>query len=193
MAGFQSLEEHVLIVDDDAAFRNVVAAQLRQAGCAAKTAATYEEGLQLFTQDSAIKLVILDHPTIGARVDGVVNAMRNTRPDTTIIGNSGSDRRHEFAAAGVKHFLQKPWRISDLLDLLNRRIEFCVDCNWPLPLLRPCPGEPAQRWVCAVCGARYRAVLDRSAPTEVQRNVVSANDVERDNAPVHNPTFNPGL
>lgn len=176
MSGFQPLSEHVLIVDDDAAFRDVVAAQLRQAGCATKTAKTYEEGLRLFTQDEAIKLVILDHPNVGAGVSGVVGAMRQVRPGTTIVGNSGSDRRAEFAAAGVEHFLLKPWRITDLYGLLNRRIEFCVDCDWPLPLLRPRPDEPAQSWICATCGARYRAVLDPSAPPDLRRNVFAAED-----------------
>ena len=181
-----------MIVDDDAAFRDVVAAQLRQAGCAAKTAKSYEEGLRLFAQDDAIRLVVLDHPTLGARVDGVVHAMRDVRPDAMIIGNSGSDRRQEFAAAGVRHYLQKPWRVTDLLDLLNRRIQFCVDCDWPLPLLLPRPTEPARSWACAVCGARYRAVLDQSAPPDVRRNVIAAEQSERKTRPPDGHTFSSG-
>lgn len=166
--------DHVLIVDDDPCFRDVVLAQLHQAGYTAHAAANYEDGLKLASDDEQIRLVILDHPSVGSRVDGIVGALRRARPNAMIVGNSGSDRRGEFAMAGVVDYLQKPWRLADLMSLLRRPLDACVCCGRPLPLRRPGLGEIGSSWVCVSCGARYRAVLDEAAPADLQRYVASA-------------------
>jgi CheY-like chemotaxis protein len=156
----------ILIVDDDAAFRNTMQAQLELVGCTARSVETYDEALALIDRDRGIQVVVLDHPTVGSNVARVVQALREVRPDATIVGNSGSDRRTEFALAGVQRYLQKPWRAMDLLSLIRQRIEECVGCGRPLPLRRAREGETPASWVCASCGARYRGVLDEEAPEE---------------------------
>lgn len=174
----RSLSAHVLIIDDERGFRDVVVAQFAQAGAKAVAAESYEAGLQVFARDPEIKLVILDHPTVGCRVEGIVNSLRDLRPDVTIVGNSGGHRQAEFATAGVDKYLQKPWRLPELLALIAPRIEYCIDCQRPLPLRLPLPGEIADRWICASCGARYRAVLVEGADEEQRRYVLRADAIE---------------
>jgi CheY-like chemotaxis protein len=168
---------HLLIIDDDADFRRVVVAQLRSAGCAASTAASYEEGIRVLEGDDSINAVLLDHPTVSSRVVGVVDTLRRARPSAAIVGNSGSDRRREFALAGVSRYLQKPWRLDDLARVLSTRVEACVTCGRRLPLRLPVPGEQGESWVCASWGARYFALLDECAPEELRPYATRADAV----------------
>jgi CheY-like chemotaxis protein len=163
----------ILIVDDDEIFRSAVAAQLRAAGCRALEAGSYAEGVATIQHHDAIRAVILDHPTINCQVSDVLEALRRNHQEAIVIGNSGEDRRRAFATAGVGHYLQKPWRLPELFSMLCRRIESCIECGRPLPLRLPWPGEQAQSWVCASCGARYRAVRDESAPSDLCTYVIS--------------------
>jgi CheY-like chemotaxis protein len=154
----------VLIVDDDDGFRGALVKQIQSAGGAAAGAESYEEALGLVERHPEIRVVILDHPTVGSDVGLIVEALRRLRPELAIVGNSGADRRAEFADAGVTRYLQKPWRLADLVALLSGRYESCVGCGSPLPLRRPGPGENGCSWICVSCGARYRAVFDETAP-----------------------------
>jgi CheY-like chemotaxis protein len=163
---------HVLIIDDDESFRDAVAGQFKRSGWSVHAAETYEDGLQVFQLNQEIGLVIIDHATVGADVGGVVHLLRAVRPNTFIVGNSGEDRRAEFAEAGVNEYLQKPWRVPDLLGTLDRRIASCVECGMPLPLRRPAPGESGSSWACAYCGSRYRAVLEQGSPPEFRSNAL---------------------
>lgn len=167
----------VLIIDDDAMFRDAVVAQLAHAGCATLAAESYEEGCRLCAHHADVRVIVLDHPTVDSRIGEMVSRLRQTRPEATVIGNSGFDRRAEFAAAGVEKYLQKPWRVAELIRLLRRYIEACVGCGRPLPLRLPEPGETGSSWVCASCGARYYAVFDEAAPADLRRDVIPASRV----------------
>ncbi len=181
----------VLVVDDDAVFRGAVVEQLKRVGIAVRAVESYESGLEAAQGDPSVRVVLLDHPTVGARVDLMVDALRAIRPDALIIGNSGADRRLEFAAAGVAQYLQKPWRMPEFLSLLRRRIGVCVECGRPLPLRLPGPDETGQRWVCATCGARYCALLDEEAPRYQHRYVLWVDDQGGLRAPTSADLDNP--
>ncbi len=168
----------VLVVDDDVMFRDGVAARLRDAGWAALVAPDYEEGLKRFAENQDVRVVILDHPTIGCDASAIVKALKRCRPEATIIGNSGADRRSEFAAAGVDDYLQKPWRIADLMSVLRLPLGACVECGLPLPLRMAGPDETAQHWVCASCGARYQGIYVAALAGEVGRYVVRADQLD---------------
>ncbi len=161
-------DSHVLVVDDDAMFRKVLCAQLEQVGCHVVAADSYDQALELFHRDPRISLVILDHPTVGAGLREMVARLRHIRQTVTIVGNSGLDRREEFAAAGVDKYLDKPWRLPDLVNVLEDGLIRCVECGRRLPLRHPRPGEPAGNWVCVSCGARYRARLHEAAPADLR-------------------------
>lgn len=162
----------VLIVDDDGLFREVMARRLTQAGQATVVAPSYEEGLRLLERFSSIGVVILDHAPTKDGMTRVVELIRAVRPTIQVVGNSGSDRRAEFAAAGVTSYLQKPWRVEDLLELLRRPIGNCGECGLPLPLRQPYPNEAGQSWCCAFCGARYHAVADEKADPDIRGNAL---------------------
>lgn len=161
----------VLVVDDDADFRRAIAAQLTAEGHRVRTAPDYETALREVRANADVRLIILDHPTDNSRIDGIVSALRSADAAITIVGNSGADRREEFAAAGVRHYLQKPWRPEDLAGVLAGRIQSCISCRRPLPLRIPRPAEAGTSWVCAGCGARYYAVWDAAAPSAWRINV----------------------
>lgn len=139
-----------LIIDDDAALRETVVAQLRCAHCDTIAVETWEEGLAAFRRDPAINVVLLDHPTVSNGIESIVATLWAIRPGTTIVGNSGFDRRADFAVAGVTRYLQKPWRLADLFALL-----------------------PA---TALTCGARCYAVPDDTAPPELRPDAVPASD-----------------
>jgi len=162
------VDGQVLVVDDDTDYRVAIAGQLRLAGCGVMEAPDYNAALQVVRRHRDISLVILDHPTGTARVEGIVEALRAIGANTTIVGNSGADRRIEFAEAGVELYLQKPWRPADLAALLRGCIRTCVECSSPLPLRRPRVGEAGETWICASCGARYHAVLDEGTGDELR-------------------------
>ena len=117
-----------------------------------------------------IDVVLLDHPTAGTKIDEVVESLRAAKPGLTIVGNSGADRRQEFARAGVKRFLDKPWRVDELITILKGRMRSCGECGLPLPLRRPLEGEVGGHWVCAFCGSRYLGLLDEDAPEQLISN-----------------------
>lgn len=169
-----TFDGRILIIDDDEAFRRVVTAQLQHAACSSIAVETWEEGLDIFRRDADIEVVLLDHPTVNSGVKSLVDAFRAVRPAVTIVGNSGSDRRADFAAAGVTQYLHKPWRMTELFTLLPSRLLTCGECGSHLPLRRPKPDETGQSWVCATCGARYYAVLDADASPDLRPYAVPA-------------------
>ena len=169
----KSLMGHILIVDDDKLFRVGITSLLEQRGYSTHTADSYEAGLQIFENKANIDIVLLDHTTVSDDVHELVQSLRAIRPKTLIIGNSGADRRAEFTVAGVANYLQKPWRINDLLAITHRAIGACSECGLPLPLRLPRPNEIGDSWSCAFCGSRYHAILDETASAEIRSNALS--------------------
>ena len=159
-----------LIIDDDEHFRGFVVGQLRARGCECRAAASYEEAIQI-ARTWAPKYALLDHIGVAANIAAVSDQIRTAAPEIKLIGNSGSDRRAEFADAGVADYLQKPWPLDDLFHLISGRIQVCVDCGLELPLKRPQSGQQGQTWVCAGCGSRYLAILDPQATQDLRLNV----------------------
>ncbi len=51
------------------------------------------------------------------------------------------------------------------------RITQCESCGLPLPLRLPGAEETGRQWICSGCNTSYEALLDRSCPAEVHRNV----------------------
>ena len=160
----------ILVVDDDGVFRGAVELQLEQHSLVCRTATSYQEAQLVLQRAPAIDIVLLDHPPAATSMGDVVKSLRAARPGLTIVGNSGADRRQEFARAGVKRFLDKPWRVDELITILKGRMRSCGECGLPLPLRRPLEGEVGGQWVCAFCGSRYLGLLDEDAPEQLISN-----------------------
>jgi CheY-like chemotaxis protein len=94
--------------------------QLERIGWTCLKAETPELALRLLGEDPSLALVVVDRAVGGAELAGLVARIRELRPRAEIVGASRnlSDER-DFAALGVRRFLQVPWRVGDLLDLLG--------------------------------------------------------------------------
>ena len=110
---------HLLVVDGGELLRRLIVSQFQLVGCICHAAESQEEALRLFERDPDVTVVIVDFDIGQGDASPLVERMSTLRPEVMIVGNSGQDRRREFAAWGVKHFLLKPWRISDLINLLG--------------------------------------------------------------------------
>ncbi len=169
-------EGRVLVVDDQAIVRRAMFSMLENTGAGCYAAENSAEALRLLENDEGIEFVIHDHDMPPASTAESIERIKAIRPDVVIVGTSGSDRRDDFAALGVEHFLQKPWRCDDLVNVLIGRIGNCDQCGLALPLRLPRPSEQAGSWVCTHCGSRYRAVLDDASPADAMGNARPAED-----------------
>lgn len=162
-----------LVVDDELIFRETICSQLAAIGCTCFQAESYTDALRVLERERDIDFVLLDHPSPSENTRDFVTQFRKLRPEAILVGNSGSDRREDFSAAGVGRYLDKPWGLGDLLVLLRERYGDCVDCGIPLPLRRPRPHETGTSWACASCGSCYWGIRDDETPEDWQRNAVA--------------------
>ncbi|MCG3138932.1 MAG: Regulator of RpoS [Phycisphaerae bacterium] len=161
----------ILVIDDMAFIRQTFVQMLERCGATTYAAGTSSEALRLLQADSGIQYVIHDMELPGIDTGKSIAALRQARPDLVFIGNSSTSQSEQFAVWGVKYFLQKPWRVENLISMLSGQIERCVQCSQNLPLRQAQPGENARTWVCAFCGHTYQAVIDDSLPSDWLTNI----------------------
>jgi EAL domain-containing protein (putative c-di-GMP-specific phosphodiesterase class I)/DNA-binding response OmpR family regulator len=112
-------EAPILVVDDDAAMRALVAIALRRAGFDVLEAASGEAALGV-VESEAISLVILDVGLSGISGTDVVRALR-ARPQTATLpvilltGSGDEETLVEGLGAGADDFLRKPVRLDELV------------------------------------------------------------------------------
>jgi CheY-like chemotaxis protein len=101
----------VLVVDDEAAVRDLVAGLLRHLGHEARTAGTGAEALAaLGAADFDLHFVDLQMP--GMRGDELAAEIKKRKPDTVVVLITGSEPR-ELPSA-IDHVLLKPFSLDDL-------------------------------------------------------------------------------
>ncbi|NLX12433.1 MAG: response regulator [Phycisphaerales bacterium] len=110
----------VLIIDEQELYRRFATAMLQSAGAGCYTAQTYEQAVNLLEKDDGIEYIIVDYGEPGSDLYSLIRGLKAIRPETTVIGHSNDDRSSEFATLGISRFLSKPWRLLDLIDLLQR-------------------------------------------------------------------------
>ena len=115
----------ILIVDDEAAFRDMLAALLKPLGYRIETASDGVEAINTL-QKSFFDLVLLDVNM--PRVDGVevLRHIQDHYVDTQVIMLTGvGDLRIavECMRLGAYHYLTKPYSSDELLELINRALE----------------------------------------------------------------------
>jgi CheY-like chemotaxis protein len=111
--------KRILYVDDELLLRLSVARLLRGAGAVCVSTGSHDEAVMLLALEPAIDLAILDFSMPGGDVRDLVRRLHEQRPSLPLVGTSGSDRRSEFAARGVAHFLPKPWTLEDLIHVAD--------------------------------------------------------------------------
>jgi CheY-like chemotaxis protein len=107
--------KRILYVDDELLLRLAATRLLRGAGAVCVSTETHDQAVVLLAFEPLIDLAILDFQMPDGDVDRLIPRLRWQRPDLTLVGTSGSDRRSEFATRGVDRFLAKPWSLDDLI------------------------------------------------------------------------------
>jgi len=114
--------ELILVVDDEAAIREITKGTLETFGYRAMIASDGSEGLAVYVENrDEIRVVVLD--MMMPIMDGpqTIRALRKLDPNLKIVGTSGlgaQDRVKEASKAGVTAFIAKPYTASQLLRVL---------------------------------------------------------------------------
>ncbi len=117
----------VLVVDDEQGVRAFVQAALESVGLDVMLAADGVEGVDLFRQHHAeIDVVLLDMTM--PRMSGVeaFRELRRIRSDIPVILTSGYNEQEatsHFAGKGLAGFIQKPFRMGELVQEITRLVE----------------------------------------------------------------------
>ena len=115
--------ELILVVDDDAAIRDITRQVLESYGYRVATARDGTEAVALYVQNKTeIRATITD--MMMPHVDGAatIRAIRNIEPRARIIATSGLAEGHlsaETSGLDVQAFLAKPYAADTLLKTLN--------------------------------------------------------------------------
>jgi CheY-like chemotaxis protein len=109
----------ILVVDDEPAIRFTVEKVLRAHGAVCHGAASHAEALRTVEDEARFEVAILDYAMPDGDGAELAPRLRAVRPELFVVGNSGTDRRHEFRRAGVDRFLPKPWRVEELIEVLR--------------------------------------------------------------------------
>jgi len=112
-------DDQVLIVESDPAVARLHAGQLESLGCTAYRADEAELAIRLLEANSRIGIVILDRELPGEDCAVLVERVRKVRPEIKIVGNDGSGDPAVCRALGLDRFLAKPWRVTDLIRVLD--------------------------------------------------------------------------
>ncbi|MFY9558108.1 MAG: PAS domain S-box protein [Blastocatellia bacterium] len=113
--------ELILVVDDEAAIREITRSTLEAAGYQVLTASDGTEAVALYAQRTGIKVVITD--IVMPFMDGVatIRALRKLNPliDIIVSTGTGDKSRNHGDDPGVKTVLSKPYTAETLLKALT--------------------------------------------------------------------------
>ena len=116
-----------LCVEDEVAFLEMLARELRHAGYRVLTARNAQEALEHFRRErDNISLVISDLRMPGGSAIDLFSEMKAIGPEPRIVVCTGmllSRMRDELSAAGVTRYLFKPFRMPELLAVVRRNLE----------------------------------------------------------------------
>ncbi len=114
----------VMVVDDDDAIRALTIEMLEQVGIEATSAADGIEALdRLRRSPNAVDVVLLDMTMPRMSGEETHRGLMEIRPDLTVIvasGYSEQDTLQKFGDAPPAGFLQKPYRLKDLVATLEK-------------------------------------------------------------------------
>jgi signal transduction histidine kinase/ActR/RegA family two-component response regulator len=114
----------VMVVDDDEAIRDLTREMLEQAGFAVLTACDGVEAVKLLRDTTVpIDSVLLDMTMPRMSGEETFAALISIRPDLPVVvttGFSEQDALAKFGDPGPAGFLQKPYRLSELVEALER-------------------------------------------------------------------------
>ena len=116
----------VLVVDDDESVRTVTADMLEVVGWNVISAADGAAAIQaLADHREEVGVVLLDYMMPGMRSADVVTELKRLEPEIPIILTSGyaeSEATATFPGKGLAGFLQKPYTITVLSEVVNKAL-----------------------------------------------------------------------
>lgn len=116
----------ILIADDDQVVLNFASRILSNAGFNVLKASDGLEAIGLFTSHhSDISLVLLDYTMPNLNGDEVFARMRRMRKDVKVVLSTGysEEIRDEFIGKGLAGFIQKPYVVASLIDVVKSALE----------------------------------------------------------------------
>ena len=165
----------ILIVDDEADIRDLVAGILQDEGYNARTARNSEEALGAIVARRP-HLVFLDIWLQGSKLDGLqlLDVVQHEHPDLPVVMISGHGNI-ETAVAAIKHgaydFIEKPFKADRLVLVAERGLETSRPKREvkQLKQLAPLPSTLIGR---STVMAQLRQAIERVAPTNSRVLVV---------------------
>lgn len=112
-------DDHVLVLDDVREVRGLSAQLLEQVGCVCYKAESEDLALKLFDAAEEIGVVILDYEMSLPDLGDFVRKLTSIRPEVKVVGTSAEDHRHAFKGIGVNRYLDKGWRLADLISVIE--------------------------------------------------------------------------
>ena len=113
----------ILLVDDEELVRRFAASTLAHLGYTILEAANGQEAIELFQRNlSNIVLVILDLSMPVMNGEECLRRLRSIKPDVPVLLSSGfseTEAARRFESAGVATFLQKPYTVQHLAELVK--------------------------------------------------------------------------
>ena len=117
----------VLVVDDEDAVRELAQEMLERLGVTVLVAADGRRALEVYREhQEKISCVLLDLTM--PEMDGVetFRELRNLRSDVLVVLSSGYNEeevKERYGELGLAGFLQKPYQLRNLVDMLRRVLE----------------------------------------------------------------------
>jgi len=108
----------VLVVEDEALVRMLVAQTLQEAGFEVREAAEAQGALEVLRSDSAIRLIVTDVGLPGLNGRGLAEAARAHRPDMKVLFMTGYADSSLLEKALPEGFglIMKPFDLDDLTE-----------------------------------------------------------------------------
>ncbi len=114
----------MLLIDDEEVIREIGTDMLRTLGLKCQTAASGDEGIELYQKNSRdIALVILDIEMPGLSGDKVFDRLREMNPRVKILIASGYSKEYlesKVFNSKIEHYIAKPFRIEQLSYQINK-------------------------------------------------------------------------
>lgn len=109
---------HLLVVDDQPAVREILAAMLDQAGYTVRQASNGSEAMRAMGHES-FDLVLLDVHLPGNSGWDILQQVRRVSPEQRVVMISDERHQEEAQERGADGFLAKPYRRSVLEDTVQ--------------------------------------------------------------------------
>ncbi len=108
-----------MLADDEEIIRDVAGRMLKQLGLEPVTVESGERALELVQADPArFDCIILDLSMPGIDGHETLQRLRRIRRDLCVVLSSGYNEQPRFAESGANGFIQKPYKLDVLRNVL---------------------------------------------------------------------------